>query len=208
MVRAYVLNESIYSNGVFMKNIIFATLTAITFLGFSCAKSGGSTVQQPTATTMNTDCVNNPQLCNNNYYNNNYGFQPYNYNNGGYYNAVGSNLCNCPSGTMPTYNAYAGMGCVNANVVNSGGSGGLYGYAYFGYGTGSGANNNQWMNIPQVSNYVGYNNQSCYNGVVQSCMTDQQNMCSTGFTCIASNASSRMGLCVSNSAAGSGAAFR
>ncbi len=195
-----------------MKNILLAIVTAMTVIGFGCAKSGDSTTQ-----TTNADCLNNPQLCNSNYYNNNYGFQPYNYNiNGGYYynngtsanyyGAVGSNLCNCPVGTMPTYNTYAGMGCVNTNMIS--GNGGLYGYAYFGYGTGSAANNNQWMNIPQISNYVGYNNQSCYNGAVQSCMTDQQNMCASGFTCIASNASSRMGLCVSNSAAGSGAAFR
>ena len=102
---------------------------------------------------------------------------------------------------------YAGMGCVNSGMMSGG-----YGYVYFGYGygygAGSSANNNQWTNIPQVSNYVGYNSQSCYNGVVQSCMTDQQIMCSSGYTCRASSAGSRLGLCVSNSGASSGQIFR
>jgi hypothetical protein len=207
-----------------MKNILLTTLSVISILSFGCAKGSDNSgqqqqQQQQTVTTMTTDCVNNPQLCNTSAYNNTYGYQPYNnynsggyfYNNGvygtgsgpGYYNANGNSLCNCPQGTVPTYNTFAGMGCVNSGMV-----GGGYGYAYFGYGYGGGANNNQWTNIPQVSNYVGYNSQSCYNGVVQSCLTDQQNMCSGGYTCRASSAGSRLGLCVSNSGTSSGQVFR
>ncbi len=159
---------------------------------------------------------------NSNYYNS--GYNNYDYNSGyaygtgygsgyrsgygygsasNYYNNTASSLCNCPQGSMPTYNTYAGMGCVNSGLINNNG---YSGYAYFSWGTGS--NNNQWMNIPQVSNYVGYGSQSCYNGVVQSCLTDQQNMCGIGYTCRASSAGSRMGLCVSNSAASSGQIYR
>lgn len=168
---------------------------------------------------MNTDCIYNPQLCNSNYYTNSYGFQPYNnYNSGsyfsnngvygagsgpGYYNSAGAGLCNCPLGSMPTYNTYAGMGCVNSSFANTNG---YSAYAYLGFG--GTANNSQWTNIPQVSNYVGYGSQSCYNGVVQSCVTDQPSTCTVGYSCRASNAGSRMGLCVSNSAASSGPIFR
>lgn len=209
-----------------MRNTLLSVLTVVgftlfAFASFSCSKAGSSGQQQTQVNNMNTDCVNYPQNCNNGYYNNNYGFQPYNYTNGGYfanngyygtgsganyYNANGSGLCNCPQGTMPTYNSYAGMGCVNSSLM---GNSGLSGYAYFSWGTGTyGANNNQWTNIPQVSNYAGYGSQSCYNGVVQSCLTDQQNMCSSGYTCRASSAESRLGLCVSNSSASAGQIFR
>lgn len=200
-----------------MKKLFLVTLTLLSILG--CAKGGSdSTTTQTQTNTMNTqDCVNNPSLCNGGYYNNQYGFQPYNnggtyFGNNGYYgtgstqyyfNNTSAGLCNCPAGTMPTYNAYAGMGCVNSNLM----SGGASGYAYFGYGSGT-TNNSQWMNIPQVSNYVGYSSQTCYNGVVQSCLTDQQNMCSSGYTCRAASASSRMGLCVANSSNSSGQVFR
>ncbi len=201
-----------------MKNIFIITLALSALLGLGCAKSGGSDNNQQTTTVMTADCVTYPQSCNTNTYNNQYGFQPYQtYNNGTYfynngyygtgsgsmyYNANGSSLCNCPEGTVPTYNSYAGMGCVNSGMMNDSTSA----YAYYGWSTGP--NNNQWMNIPQISNYVGYPGQSCYNGVVQSCLTDQQNMCGVGFTCRASSAQSRMGLCVSNSASSSGQIFR
>lgn len=199
-----------------MKNLILSAMALIALAGFGCAK-GGSSDDQQTTTVMTTDCVTYPQNCNTNYYNNQYGFQPYQtygngnyfYNNGYYgtgsgsmyYNANGNSLCNCPQGSIPTYNSFAGMGCVNSNLMGNTGA-----YAYYGWS--SGANNNQWMNIPQISNYVGYPGQSCYNGVVQSCLTDQQNTCGTGFTCRASSAQSRIGLCVSNSASSSGQIFR
>jgi hypothetical protein len=198
-----------------MKNIFVAVLSIFTVLTLGCAQSSDSNNQQTTQTTatvLSTDCVTYPQNCNPNYYNNSYGFQPNGYYNNYYYNNNGYNpynysagLCNCPSGTMPTYNAYSGMGCVNVNFANTGG---FSAYAYFGVGYGYGANNSQWMNIPQVSNYVGYNQQNCYNGVVQSCATDQVNSCGNGYTCRASNAGSRLGLCVSNSSSSTGTIFR
>ncbi len=188
-------------------------LAMISLLGLGCAKGGDSNqqTQQPVVTTGTTDyCVMYPQNCNQNYNNNNYnsnynsnyyyssyGFQPNNYNN------IYDSLCNCPAGTMPTYNSYSGMGCVNSNFSNNTG---YSAYAYISIG--SRANNSQWMNIPQVSNYVGYGNQSCYNGAVQSCATDQPSSCASGYTCRASNASSRLGLCVSNSSTTTGPVFR
>lgn len=174
---------------------VIATLVSLT----ACNKGNDS---QTPAQNMSAQCVSNPQYCNNGYYQQNPGFQPY----GGYSYGYGYNygysgnyspfnymnnaayLCNCPTGTVPTYNTYAGLGCVQISQVYG------YGYAYFGYG----ANNQQWVNIPQVSNYSGYSGNGCYNGVVQSCLIDQPTSCSAGYTCRAQGASSRLGLCMSN----------
>lgn len=185
-----------------MKKInLFCALVAGLVMFSSCQKSSNNDAN------MNAVCINNPYQCQNGIYSQNYGYSPY-YNNGyGYNNAGFGNafyytnnsayLCNCPVGTMPTYNAYGGLGCVNINMM-----GGFGGYAYFGWNMG--ATNNQWMNIPQVSNYTGYNQSSCYNGVVQSCIVNQANACSAGYTCRANSASSNIGLCVSNNSINSG----
>lgn len=197
----------------------------------SCAKGGGDSAgnNSNTATVNSVNCIENPQLCQPQVYNANgfstypaqpYGYGQYGYNQGYPYNSgsmyygngyvtAGAGpfhymnnsayLCNCPSGTMPTYNIYGGLGCVQNQVVGS-----FSGYAYFGYG----ATNNQWMNIPQISNYTGYTQQNCYNGVVQSCLTDQTGSCGSGYTCRATSAQSRMGLCVSSSQSSSGQIYR
>jgi len=214
---------------VFMKKLFVLGVIALSF--WSCAKSGDSNNPPAQQVVNSVDCVRYPQQCQGNVYNNNYGYQPYQYGYGNTYGTSGYNngypysnsggyfynngiygagsgpfhymnnanyLCNCPTGTMPTYNVYGGLGCVNNGFVN----GYVGAYAYWGWSTGPG--NNQWTNIPQVSNHVGYSNQNCYNGVVQSCLTDQPNSCGNGYTCRASSAGSRMGLCVSNSAGGAG----
>ena len=157
------------------------------------------------------DCVANPAACQTNLYNTP-GYQPYNYNNpyqqsyysGGYsyqygydngpfsYQQNSAYLCNCQQGYMPTYNSYAGLGCVQNAAQGA--------YAYFSWG----ANNNQWTNIPQISNHSGYTNNGCYNGVVQSCLVDQPNTCSVGYSCRADSASSRLGLCIASSAQNNG----
>lgn len=160
------------------------------------------------------DCVVNQSNCQTGLYNTP-GYAPYNYNNvygnniyggsynfnyqyGGYTNGPfqylnnSAYLCNCQSGYLPTYNTYAGLGCVQSSSTNA--------YAYFSWG----ANNNQWTNIPQISNYAGYSNSGCYNGVVQSCLVDQPSTCTTGYTCRADSASSRLGLCVANSGSTTG----
>lgn len=191
-----------------LNSLFLLTATVmVAFLLSSCQQANNGNNANNTA-AMNNICVTNPQACQSGVYQQGYGFQPYSgYNtgygypygsqNGFYYTNNSAYLCSCPAGTMPTYNSYGGLGCVNSNLVYGGG------YAYFGWGAGtSGASNNQWMNIPQVSNYTGYqnNNNSCYNGVVQSCLVDQPSTCSSGYTCRASAAQSRLGLCVSNTA--------
>lgn len=193
---------------IFMKKLMAFILTASALVGLSsCQKS--SSDSQPVQ-TLNNQCAYNPSLCQSQVYQQGNGFYPYTYTNYGGYNTGyawgaafytmnnSSYLCNCPAGTMPTYNTYGGLGCVSNQLV-----GGFYGSVYFGWG--SGATNNQWVNIPQVSNYSGYNQSNCYNGVVQSCLVDQPGMCGSGSTCQASSAQSRLGLCVSNSSGSTGA---
>jgi hypothetical protein len=190
---------------------LFICYLALVILAFaSCQKSN----QEAVVPTMTTDCVNNPSACNSGLYQQSPGFTPYNYNGntpygGGYYGGnygytyggyaggtynpfvFGNNsayLCNCPVGSVPTYNNYAGLGCVQSSQ--------FYGFAYVSFGYG--ANNNQWTNIPQISNQVGYGNSSCYNGVVQSCLVNNSSTCSVGYSCRSNSASSSLGICVSN----------
>lgn len=186
-----------------LKSILVLTATLIlAFLMSSC--QSGNDNNSNNGAALNNVCVTNPAACQPGVYNQGHGFQPYVGPQGGFgqpYGAQGgfhytnnsAYLCSCPVGSLPTYNSYGGLGCVNNNLIHG------CGYAYFGWG--SGASNNQWNNIPQISNYTGYNNQSsCYNGVVQSCLVDQPSTCSSGYTCRASAAQSRLGLCVSNNA--------
>ncbi len=195
---------------------------ALVFLALSACKPKAEE-QQAKVPALPGNCVVNQANCQTGLYNSP-GYAPYNYNNnygnnvygGGYY-AYGYSsgyqyggytngpfqylnnsayLCNCQSGYVPTYNSYAGLGCVQS-------SGNNYAYAYFSWG----ANNNQWTNIPQVSNYQGYSNSGCYNGVVQSCLVDQPSTCSVGYSCRADSASSRLGLCLSNSGVSSNGSY-
>ncbi len=193
-----------------MKTVFLVYIALVVIAMSACQKANQDTARVP---DMSADCVTNPALCQPNLYQQNAGFYQYNpYQNygGGYYNGnygggIGygytggynngyqvnnySNLCNCPAGSTPTYNNYAGLGCVQSNQLYG------YGYAYFQMG----ASNTHWTSTPQISN-VGVNpSNSCYNGIVQSCLVDQANTCATGYTCRVSAASSRLGLCVANS---------
>lgn len=176
----------------------------------SCQKSSSDNSNN----NLNGNCMQNQAGCQSGIYQQGYGFYPYNNGNGyggyngsnyqgGYQTSNSAYLCNCPGGTIPTYNNYGGLGCVNNTYVSGNG-----GHAYFHFNIG-GSTNNQWTNIPQISNYTGYTNQSsCYNGVVQSCLVDQAATCSAGYTCRATSAQSRLGLCVSAAGAnGSGGVY-
>ncbi len=194
-----------------MRLFFFSYLILVTFMVTSCQKNNDSD-----SGVITTDCISYPQACQGSVYNQP-GFTPYNYNyngygygqqggvfyNNGYYGSGTSPfhqmynsayLCNCPVGSVPTYNNYGGLGCVQSSLL-----GGFQGYAYYGYNT---SNNNQWTNIPQISNVQGYNNSSCYNGVVQSCIVNDQSTCRSGYSCRASSAASAIGICVSNGANG------
>ena len=146
-------------------------------------------------TNTSNICITTPSACNGQLYQNNQGFTQY--PNGGmaYVNGAwvstgatpfyaGSYLCNCPNGSVPTYNSYSGLGCIQSGFVASG-------YVSLGWGP----QNNQWLNIPQISNNVGYSNQGCYNGVVQSCLLSQPNTCAVGSTCRSTNGNPTMGIC-------------
>jgi hypothetical protein len=183
-----------------MKTLVIIYLSLVILALAACQKSN----QDAVVPGITTDCLNNPNLCNSGLYQQSPGFTPYNYGGGygggygfgGYYNpgynpflAGSGSLCACPVGTVPTYNNYSGLGCVQSTL--------LYGYAYISFGYAS--NNNQWTNIPQISNVSGYVNQGCFNSVVQSCLVGDANSCGTGSTCRINSASSRLGVCISNS---------
>lgn len=180
-----------------MRLMFFAYLAMVVFLVTSCQKN-----EDDNQNTVTTNCVYNPATCQSNIYNQSPGFTPYNYygyghTNGSsgpfYYLNNSAYLCNCPAGSIPTYNTYAGLGCVQSNYL------GGYGYAYMSI-SGSATNNSQWMNIPQISNVQGYSTNGCYNGVVQSCVVSNPSTCQTGYVCRPSVAASAIGLCVSTSA--------
>ena len=195
-----------------MKTLVVVYVALVVLALSACQKSQDT---EATAPGMNAQCVSNPNLCQTNVYNSP-GYTPYNYGNGtnnygygnyqnnnygnqpfNYYQSNSAYLCNCAPGSVPTYNGYAGLGCVQQSQVYGSG------YAYFSWG----ANNNQWTNIPQISNHTGYTNSGCYNGVVQSCLVDQANTCSVGYTCRTSDASTRLGLCTANNAVNSAGGY-
>lgn len=177
-----------------MRVLFFTYLALVVLLVTSCQK------QQDENQIVTTDCVQNPSLCQNGIYQQTPGFTPYHsYGNNGYNNGYpgyagihsinnSAYLCNCPNGTMPTYNSYGGLGCVQSGLV------GGYGYAYLSL---TGVNNQHWTNIPQISNLSGYSSNGCYNGVVQSCIVNGAATCSSGYTCRPTSAASAIGLCVS-----------
>jgi hypothetical protein len=185
-----------------MKTLFVVYIALLVLAMSACQKSN----QDATAPGITTDCLYNPYACNQGLYQQSPGFVPYSTSNyyygggsnyGGYYGGTynpfgyGNNsayLCNCPNGSLPTYNNYSGLGCVQSSYI----SGSFY--ASYGYS----ANNNQWTNIPQISNQVGYTNNGCYNGVVQSCVVTDPRTCQLGYTCRSSDASSYLGVCVSN----------
>lgn len=198
-----------------LKWAFFVLLSSMVF-GFSCQKNNSNdNTQYPgaynpaanDAVIPGISCMNGTANCNSQNYSQYPGFYPYNvnpYQYGGYspywnqyygnwsgwnYNYAG--FCNCPAGTVPTYNNYYGLGCVQNTYFQPT----LYYYAYWGWGP----NNNQWVNIPQVSNMRDYSvqNQSCYSGTVQSCYTGVQNSCAYGYTCQPTTPGSRLGLCLS-----------
>lgn len=174
----------------------------------ACAdkKNGNDVATVPPPTT----CMNGSTYCNSNMYgyNNGYAAYPYNpyyYNmntiwaQGGYY----GNFCNCPPGHRPVYNGQYGLGCVAIAQFQPV----AYGAVYWGWG----ANNSQWVNMPQISNSQGYptNRNSCFQNVAQSCFVDQANSCGTGATCQTTGGGSRLGICVSgNGTINNGGGYR
>lgn len=179
-----------------MKTLLFVYFALVIIALSSCQKSG----EEAVVSGMNS-CVVNPASCNNaSAYSQNQGYTPYGYSygngSGGYaspfnYYNNSAYLCNCPAGSIPTYNSYSGLGCVR----NSGFSykAGLSAFFYIGWG------NNQWNTIPQLYRYnYGYNNGTCYNGAVQSCNVSTPNSCPSGYICRPSNNANTLGLCVSS----------
>src|SRR5690606_3498536 len=104
-----------------MKTLLFVyfALLVMSLSAFQIPMNG-----QATVAGMNA-CMANPTACNTAAYQQNQGYTPYNYNNNSYGYTYNYNqpfnyfnntayLCNCPVGTIPTYNAYSGLGCVRA----------------------------------------------------------------------------------------------
>lgn len=206
-----------------MKNWI-ASFILMPFLIIACADDKGSNPSPAAAETIatvpppTTSCVDGTTYCNSHLYSNYNGFyaypkNPYYYNLnyswnahfGGNYGGYIGNFCNCPVGTRPVYNAQFGLGCVSQFSFQPY----ISAAVYWGYG----ANNNQWVNIPQVSNSQGYPSQnSCYQNVVQSCFVDQLNSCGAGRLCQTTGGGSRLGICVAqgvtNTSAGSIGGYR
>ena len=113
-------------------------------------------------------------------YGGNFSNGPFNYYDNSAY------LCNCAAGSMPTYNSFHGLGCVQTSIMNVG----IYGYMYLGWGTAS-----AWMGMSQIYTYS--SQPSCYSGAVQSCDTEGDCECPQGSVC-KPNGSGHIGLCVTS----------
>jgi hypothetical protein len=207
-----------------MKKLVYVLFALfITACGGSNSGSGGGKVA---TTPLDTRCLDGSAYCNSSVYNqyNQYGFSSYpgyyGYgNNLSYYSRVG--FCNCPAGSIPVYNQWSGLGCVQNTFIRpfagfqlywnfgvGAGYGSGYGYGNYGYGSGWGYNQgyqNNWQQISNTTGY-GYNNYnsgyggSCSNGnignLTQSCLVDRANSCGNGGTCRPTGGGSRLGICV------------
>ncbi len=165
-----------------MRTVFFIYLALFLVMASSCQKKAAS---------VSNNCITNPASCSSSMYQQNTGYSNYgNTSNPFNYSGNTAYLCNCPAGSMPTYNSYSGLGCVQTSYYNPSYFG-VYAYMYLSWG------NNQWNNMPYLS---GYNqssySSSCYNGAVQSCVIGQANSCPMGTYCLESNAGSSLGLCV------------
>jgi hypothetical protein len=173
-----------------MKTVLFVYFALVIITLSACQKSGSG---EATVSGLNSQCVSNPTACNSGAYQQSQGYSPYNYNNGsnGYnqystpfsYNNNTAYLCNCPIGSLPTYNSYAGLGCVRQSASFSG-------FFYLGWG------HKRWNSTPYIRSYSFNNNSNCYSGAVQSCLLSLANSCSPGYICRSNNNASNIGLCV------------
>ncbi|MNJ99747.1 hypothetical protein D3C87_175280 [compost metagenome] len=186
---------------------IFALFVAACDGGGGGGNSNNNYGGQIATTPLDNRCFNGQMNCNSGVYNQFYqygwmaypGFQ-YGYNYTNYFNQYG--VCNCPVGTLPTYNSYAGLGCVRQEYLNPFMGFSFYwqvgwgGYGSYGY---SHPMNDYPVNINQISNVSGYpNNGNCQQNLIQSCYANQANSCGTGATCRITAAGSGLGICVRN----------
>lgn len=124
------------------------------------------------------------------------GYTPYGYGQPFYYYNNNSYLCNCPYGSVPTFNSYTGLGCFSVRQLSF--KPNFSAFFYLSWG------NNQWSHLPQLYKY-NYNTGAgyCYNGAAQSCMVNQPNSCPSGYQCrpnipVLNSSTSSLGLCVAN----------
>lgn len=166
-----------------MRVLLLVYFALFILMASSCQKS------KEAGASVDSACINNPASCNSSAYQQNSGYSSYpNTGNPFTYSNNSAYLCSCPYGSIPTYNAYAGLGCVRTSYINfSFYAGYSMGYMYLGW------NQNQWYNQPQLSTYGA----NCYNGAVQSCVAGQ-NTCPAGSTCMQNSRGSGLGLCVTS----------
>lgn len=183
-----------------MKTLVIVYFALVLISLSACQPSGKEAV-----VAGNNACATDPMACgtngaiNGSAYQTNQGYSPYgsNGNGSGYsqpFNYYNNNayLCNCPNGTIPTYNGSAGIGCVSRSYMGSKVS--LSAFFYLSWGL-----NYQMNTLPQLYRYnYGGGNTSCYNGAVQSCTVGQANNCPAGYLCQINGSSSTLGLCVAS----------
>ncbi len=100
-----------------------------------------------------------------------------------------SGFCGCGAGQMPVCDAVRGMGCVNNQYMQN------QQYAMWGYNQGQ----NPWAFRGYGQGYRGYNNHgnnSCYQGVAQTCIVGSA-ACGQRGVCMATTSHSQLGVCVS-----------
>lgn len=174
-------------------------ILAISLYLAACGGSSGGSSNTTTATTpLDSRCITNSTLCNNQVYGQYSGWMPYSYPYGNtsynyqtYFNTYG--VCGCPTGYMPAYNANMGIGCFRTRQV---GIDGLTMAFNFSINNGYGAPQRP-INMPQYSNInVGAGN--CSRNVATSCLITQINSCGVGATCQQVGYGSDLGVCVNS----------
>jgi hypothetical protein len=171
-----------------MKSAIIIYSILFILLASACQKGNTEAV----VGGVNATCINNPASCNSSLYQQSNGYTAYGNNSNPFqYHNNSAYLCSCPYGTTPTYNSYAGLGCVQNNYYSYGYYGSFYAYLYIGWGS------NSWYQLPQLSSYnynYNYGNSNCYTGAIQSCVVNENN-CPVGYSCRPNSSNSSLGLC-------------
>lgn len=167
-----------------MRILLLVYFALFIMMASSCQKT------KEAGPSVSANCVSQPSSCNSSAYQQSNGYSTYP-NNGNPFSYANNSayLCSCPYGSVPTYNSYAGLGCVQTSAFSfSFYAGFSTGYAYLGW------NQNQWNWQSQLSSYGA----NCYNGAIQSCVSSQANTCPAGTVCMQNSGSSSLGLCVTS----------
>ena len=178
-----------------MKRLFVVLFTLLSMA--ACGDKGGGGSGTQATTPVDSRCITNSSLCNNQVYGQYTGWVPYRFPYGNtaydystFFTTYG--VCGCPFGYQPAYNSSMGMGCFRTtNMMTFSFSWSFSFYASSGFYAPQTP-----INMPQVSNIPNAGGGNCSRNVATSCLMNQVNSCGAGATCREVLTGSGLGVCV------------